>query len=123
MPDQRTHMIRQLEPVKVKKELEDYASMIKVCRADPSFAKERATQSWRTRVPLQILEELEKISGWERSEDEQCFKVSMSNRHDDLVLWDETPAACFLYENHSYQYHVFWFGIHATPMHAFRPLT
>ena len=94
VPPDREQCVTSMEPVKIKKELEDYSNLIKVFGENSAFVRERKPfGSWRSRVPTAVLEELESMSGWARSEENNQFSISLSGGHPDLVLSDEVAAA------------------------------
>lgn len=92
IPEQRKVVVEAMNPVKVKKELSDYATLISCFGQKSSFVHEHnPSASWKRTMPIDLGEELRKLCGWERCEDQKCFLVSMPNDHDPLALPDKVP--------------------------------
>ena len=93
LPDKRACQITMLEPVKVKKELQNFASLVKVFGKDSSFVNESGSKDkWHRNVSRAVLEELDRISGWSRDSEEKLFRVAMPSGQTDLLLWDSEPV-------------------------------
>ena len=89
----RDNIIPAMHPIKVKKELEDYASLIHVFGQNSSFVREQGHRAnWKRILPCEILEELDTLSGWERCEDQKRFLVHMPAEQDSLDLYDSDPV-------------------------------
>ena len=102
VPDERSCQIASLAPAKVKKELSDQANLVKVFGKDSGFVKPGLTEEWSSGVPPAIVEELEKMSGWSRCEEQKCFTVTMPSHHTDLVFWDSEPVPSSGFWKHVY---------------------
>lgn len=84
-----------MQPKKVKKELQDYADIIKIFGPDSTFVKEKSGQAaWTSRVPQALLQDLDKLTGWKRCEDQKHFSISMPADLDDILLPDSLGVAC-----------------------------
>ena len=94
VPFQREKVVPKLSPVKVKKELKDFADLIKLFGPNSLDVKDSgAAAHWKTRTPLQFLEDLDTMTGWSRCPATKCFKVDMPGEGPSLKLSDEEPAS------------------------------
>jgi len=96
VPDYCEITVKKMEPAKVKKELENFASLVTVFGHRSSIVKECGPYaSWKARLPPTILEELMKFSGWERSCEQCCFLISMPGENDPLEIADDHAVSWF----------------------------
>lgn len=91
----RDHAIAKMDPIKVKKELNDYASMIQIFGPKSTFVKEKQILTdWQRSLPSHMAEELQQFSGWGRCESQKCFTVSVPGDKEDLEIRDDAEVTC-----------------------------